>query len=167
MVALIALKDASGKGGNIIITNNVKRIYAYIVAEWSVYSGYKTSTGIVSYYQRSNPFSVPVSQLYINGIVISKNTIGWATDLNSAASSVCPILTPWCTSGPSGNAENYDMAYFRNYNSQDADDAYAQSALKNTARYGITDDRVRKAPFIIDYNANILSDPPPGLRAIW
>lgn len=59
------------------------------------------------------------------------------------------------------------MAYFRNYNSQDADDAYAQSALKNTARYGITDDRVRKAPFIIDYNANILSDPPPGLRAIW
>ncbi len=33
MVALIALKDASGSGGNIIITDKTKRIYAYIVAE--------------------------------------------------------------------------------------------------------------------------------------
>lgn len=50
-IGLIALKDESGSGGNIIITNNVKRIYAYLYAEGSVYSGEKAndSSPIVPY----------------------------------------------------------------------------------------------------------------------
>lgn len=32
-IGLIALKDASGNGGNIIISKNTKRIYAYMYAE--------------------------------------------------------------------------------------------------------------------------------------
>jgi hypothetical protein len=47
--ALIALKDATGNGGNIIITEKVKRIYSYIYAEGSIYSGEKVSGNIVSY----------------------------------------------------------------------------------------------------------------------
>lgn len=41
MKALIALKDQNGNGGNIYITKNVKKIYAYIIAEGSVFSGEK------------------------------------------------------------------------------------------------------------------------------
>ena len=42
--ALIALKDSNGNGGNIIISDNVKRVYAFVFAEGSIFSGEKTAT---------------------------------------------------------------------------------------------------------------------------
>ena len=36
--SLIVLKDKDGNGGNIIITKDVQRIYAFLYAEGSLYS---------------------------------------------------------------------------------------------------------------------------------
>ena len=36
--SIIALKDKNGSGGNIIINNEVKRIYAFLYAEGSIFS---------------------------------------------------------------------------------------------------------------------------------
>jgi hypothetical protein len=75
-IGLIALKDASGKGGNIVITGQVKRIYAYLYAEGSLFSGYKLSSSdpIVSY-SSGGVWNIPQNQLYIRGFLVSKNTI--------------------------------------------------------------------------------------------
>lgn len=48
-MGLIALKDASGNGGNIVISDNVKRIYAYLYAENSIFSGTKPAATILKY----------------------------------------------------------------------------------------------------------------------
>lgn len=49
----------------------------------------------------------------------------------------------------------YDLNYFRTYDSSDT----SQRALPAW----MTDPRLQNAPMIIEYNAAILSDPPPGL----
>ena len=74
--ALIALKDGNGNGGNIIISENVKRIYAFVFAEGSIFSGEKTATGLVDPYVSRGAWNIPPNQLYIKGLLISKNTIG-------------------------------------------------------------------------------------------
>lgn len=115
MKAIIALKDENGKGGNVYITENVKKIYGYIVAEGSVFSGYKTTaTDAVSYIE-NGPFAAPTRQLYVNGLIVSKNTIGGNAQTTLVS---CPVLTPSCNAG---NAKNYDMSYFRNYDPNDVD----------------------------------------------
>lgn len=114
MKAIIALKDENGNGGNVYITENVKKIYAYIVAEGSVFSGYKTATDTVSYIE-NGPFAAPTRQLYVNGLIVSKNTIGGNVQTTLVS---CPVLTPSCNAG---NAKNYDMSYFRNYDPNDVD----------------------------------------------
>jgi hypothetical protein len=64
--ALIALKDANGNGGNVIITNAVERIYAFIYAEGSIYSGEKaTTTDPIVPYILSGAWNIPAQQLYI------------------------------------------------------------------------------------------------------
>lgn len=73
--ALIALKDENGSGGNIVISDNVKRIFALMYAEGSIFSGEKTATGYIEPYIASSVFNIPTNQLYIYGLIISKNTI--------------------------------------------------------------------------------------------
>jgi hypothetical protein len=73
-IALIALKDAAGNGGNIIIGKDVKRIYAYMYAEGSVYSGEKVNTTTTPYVS-AGIWNIPQNQLYIRGLIASKNTI--------------------------------------------------------------------------------------------
>lgn len=74
--ALIALKDGNGNGGNIIISENVKRIYSFVFAEGSIFSGEKTATGLVDSYVSRGAWNIPPNQLYLKGLLISKNTIG-------------------------------------------------------------------------------------------
>ncbi len=64
--ALIALKDAAGNGGNIIITKNVSRIYSFLYAEGSIYSGEKpNTTDPITSYISSGAWNIPAQQLYI------------------------------------------------------------------------------------------------------
>jgi hypothetical protein len=63
--ALIALQDDNGNGGNIIITDKVKRIYSLLYAEGSIFSGEKTATGYIDSYIDHGVWNIPTNQLYI------------------------------------------------------------------------------------------------------
>ena len=63
--ALIALKDYNGSGGNIVVTDKVKRIYAFIYAEGSLFSGEKSATGAIVPYVNSGSWNIPTNQLFI------------------------------------------------------------------------------------------------------
>lgn len=63
---IIALKDSSGNGGNIIITKKVERIYAFLYAEGSIYSGEKATTSDpIIPYVASGAWNIPAQQIYI------------------------------------------------------------------------------------------------------
>lgn len=167
MKALIALKDQNGKGGNIYITKNVKKIYAYIIAEGSVFSGEKATNGAeINYTEKAkndqNFFGLPPDQLYINGLIISKNVIGATED---SADKTCPVLTNECNTT---NFEKWDMNYFRGYNSSlgsrvDQNGNVIPYSSIPPARESLTD-IIKNAAIIIDYNPNILYNPPVGIR---
>ena len=151
-MALIALKDASGKWGNIVIYKSAKRIYAYMYAEGSVYSGEKyDATSAIIPYTTQWVWNIPQGQLYIRGLVASKNTIGGAQQKPTA---ICPTLVSDCTPA---NAYAYDWDYFRVYDSTDT----SQGALPVERS---TIPKLQNAAMIIEYDANILTDPPPGFR---
>lgn len=145
---LIALKDENGSGGNIIISDDVKRIYAFVYAEGSIFSAEKTWTGLIDSYISAGPLNIPAQQLYIKWLLISKNTIGWAQQ----ATPVCPVVIEDCSVS---NAEYYDLNFFRTYDS-------TQPAQKSVP---YTDPRLDNASLIIEYDTSILSNPPPGLES--
>lgn len=151
---VIALKDEFWSGWNIIIWENVKRISAYMYAEWSIFSGEKTATGHIMKYTDNWPFGVPQWQIYIRGLAASKNTIWWAQQ--SLPTPVCPILIDNCDLT---TAQSYDWDYFRNF---DPTDPLQRSipTNRNSQFPGIIQDSV----MIIDYDEWILTDPPPGFR---
>ncbi len=68
------MKDKDGKGGNIYIGAGVKNIYATLVAEGTIYSG-ESATQLYNDIS-AKVINLPQNQLYINGSVISRNTIG-------------------------------------------------------------------------------------------
>lgn len=159
MKALIALKDKNGKGGDIVITKKASQIYAYLIAEGTVFSGEKTSTGIIPYVKDANSvLSGPTHQLYINGMLVSKNTIGGASQgSGSHDNAKCPILTSQCNPN---NAHTYDVGYFRQY-APGPDRIPAIPEYREEFR-----DRLQRASVILDYNPGILTNPPPGLENI-
>lgn len=139
------------------ITNKVSRIYAYIVAEGSVFSGEKKANGTAVLYPNDalmNPFAIPQKQLYINGLVVSKNTVGGAVKTGADR---CPVLTPDCNI-IDNTPYNYDMGYFRTYNPNIPGQSAIPSARTNL------EGTISGATVIIDYNNNILSSPPPALE---
>jgi hypothetical protein len=142
---LIALKDANGSGGNIIITEKVKRIYSYIYAEGSIYSGEKVSGNIIPYVN-SWALNMPTNQLYIKWVLISKNTIGWAQQTIP----VCPIVINNCSQTI---AETYDLNFFRTFDY----DELSQRSIP------YPDPRLDRAPLVVEYDPSILSDTPPWL----
>jgi hypothetical protein len=149
--ALIALQDDNGNGGNIIITDKVKRIYSLLYAEGSIFSGEKTATGYIDSYIDHGVWNIPTNQLYIKWLLISKNTIGWAQQIPPK----CPVLIN-CT--PT-SAEVYDFNFFRTYDPTEPIQRSIPSSLW-------TDTRFDKAAIVVDYDPNILWDPPPGLLNI-
>lgn len=151
-IALIALKDDLWNWGNIVIYDKVKRIYAYMYAEWSVYSWEK-----VDYLSPIIPYSqpwvwhIPKWQLYIRWLVASKNTIWWS---QQKPIPFCPVLVVGCTSLSS---YAYDWDYFRTYNALDA----SQRSLPFERS---TVPKLQNATMIIEYDSQILVDPPPWFR---
>ena len=152
MKTIIALKDSSGNGGNVYITRNVKKIYAYIVAEGSVFSGEKKTDGAADIYVENGEFHIPQRQLYINGLVVSKNTIGGV-----GKDSACPILTLECSLGTK-KPRIYDMSCFRTYDPKKPEQNAIPQARKNL------ESRIKNATLVIDYNNNILLNPPIGIK---
>jgi len=144
--ALVALKDRDGNGGNIVISWNVWQIYSMLYAEWSIFSWEKTATGLLDKYLSYGAFNIPQKQLYIRGLLISKNTISGARQTPP----VCPVTTEACTQA---TAELYDLNYFRTFNPDDP----TQRSLP------YTDPRLDTASMIIEYNESILDNPPPWL----
>lgn len=163
MKGIIVLRDENGKGGDVYITKNVNQIYAYVFAEGSVFSGEKNTDGTYrKYIVPENPMDIglptaglPMRQLYINGVVISKNTIGG--NATGDIVSRCPILVKNCDEN---NAVEYDWSYFRLYSPA----ARGATPALPESRKNISDPRVKNATVIIDYNSNILTKPPIGFE---
>jgi hypothetical protein len=147
-VALIALQDDDGNGGNIIITDRVKRIYSLLYAEGSIFSGEKTGTGYIDSYINSGVWNIPTNQLYLKWLLISKNTVGGAQQTPPQ----CPVLIN-CTIEAS---QIYDLNFFRTYDPEMTSQRSLPSSLWNDPRFD-------RAAIVIDYDPNILADPPPGL----
>lgn len=147
---LIALKDNNGSGWNVIITDKVKQIYAFIYAEWTVYSGEKPAATIVPYTD-SWIWFIPKWQLYIRWLVASKNTI-WGSQQKPTP--ICPVLVASCTTAQS---YAYDWDYFRTYDTTDP----TQSSLPPER---IWVPKLQNATMIIEYDSTILTDPPPGFQ---
>ena len=145
--ALIVLKDRDGNGGNIIISDKVRQIYAMLYAEGSIFSWEKTATWYIDTYLSHSAFNIPQKQLYIKGLLISKNTIGGARQ----SPIVCPVTTELCTQS---TAELYDLNYFRTYDPSDP--------TQRAAPY--SDPRLDTASMIIEYDEDILTDTPPWLN---
>lgn len=147
--ALIVLKDFQWNGGNVVVTDKVKRVYAAIYAEGSIFSWEKDAiSGNIVPYVLSGALNIPQNQLYIKGLLISKNTIGWAQQIPT----ICPVVVNECDLT---NSQIYDLNYFRTYDVTD-------SSQKSTP-VGMIDPRLDDAPMIIDYEQSIVSDPPPGV----
>jgi len=144
--ALIALKDANGSGWNIIISDKVKEIYSLLYAEGSLFSWEKPNPTTIDRYLSIGAFNIPQKQLYIKGLLISKNTISGARQTPI----VCPVTTETCTLA---TAEFYDLNYFRTYDPLDP----TQKAVP------YSDPRLDDASMIIEYDDAVLGNPPPWL----
>lgn len=161
---IIALKGDDGKWWNIFITNAANKIYAYMVAEGSIFSWYKDNMGVHYYADeavtQNKPFMIPRKQLYINGIAISKNTV-WGTT-SSSTTSPCPVLVE------GGDCMKYDMNFFRNYRPADPSEIDAitdfDPYITLPASRGGVMDKIKNASVIIDYNNHIVTNPPVGFE---
>ncbi len=150
--ALIALKDYNGSGWNILVTDKVKRVFAFIYAEGSLFSWEKSSTWAIVPYVNSGSWNIPNNQLYIQWMLISKNTVGWAQQTPS----VCPVVVNDCIPGI---AEIYDLDFFRTYDVNDV----VQKSVPST----INDPRLNLSTMVIKYDSSVASDPPPGLNNVF
>jgi len=74
------------------------------------------------------------------------------------------VLVPCDTSTITGDVQQYDLSYFRNYEAGQP----GRHAAHPTARDALINEnpKIKQASVIIDYNTNILSNPPPGLENI-
>lgn len=147
--AIIVLKNDSGSGGNIIIGENVDRINAFLYAEGTIYSGYKTATGLIVPYVEKWVWNIPGNQLYIKWAIVSKNTV-WGS-LQSPPT--CPVIINNCDIL---NSQIYDINYLRTYDPSDI-------TQKNVP---YDDPRFAAASTVIEYNPELATDPPPGIASV-
>lgn len=142
---IIVMKDGVGKGGNIIVQRSVKKIQASIFTEWSLYSG----DAIDSLYNDipEKILTLPENQLYIQGTLISHNTIGWATQSNA----LCIYGELNCNFT---QAIRYDLNYFRLT-------PPSRNNIDPTTR-SYPDNSLDTYSLIIERDPRISSDPPPG-----
>ena len=85
------------------------------------------------------------AQLYIQGSLVSRNTIGGASV--SRTQVVCPYNAT-CTYE---SAIRYDLNYFRAYDKEAWTRAYTNNSLDD---YSV----------IIEYDSRVVSNPPPGFE---
>ncbi len=178
-VAIVALSDASGNGGNVFIDPSVTNVEAVLYAERAV----ATATDISG----TAPSSPSYNQLHVKGSVLSENTIGGAKTVS------CPYFVASCDLAA---AERYDLNRLRDYHLDltasgvylpshggkvaggatcsvsgssspctgglgsayrlfaDADKSAKAEAPEGTSRYAVYST-------VIKYNPDVLSNPPP------
>ncbi len=153
--AIIVIKDKNGKGGDVYINGSVKKIYASLIAEGSVYSGYPTSAPLVlpmmtSLYNdsKSKVSNLPANQLYIFWTMSSRNTIGGSAEIETGGNGSCPYLETNCNRE---TAIKYDLNYFRSYDKDPLRRAFKNDSLDN---YSV----------IIESDPRMIKDAPPGLK---
>lgn len=139
--AIVVLENNHNIGGNIYIKGNVKNIYSSLVAEKSILSG----EGVNNLYndQPEEIANLPKNQLYIYGLVASRNTIGGAS--YSSDSVKCPYNSENCTNI---TAQVFDFNYFRNFDN------------RNPGTRTYKDVSLDEYSMIIEYDVNILKNPP-------
>ncbi len=151
--AIIAIKNDKGEWWNIYINGSVKKIESILFSEGSIISWAEFLTGTLSPYYTSKAsvfLDIPRNQLYIKWSIWGFNTIGWSSKDDGA---VCPYLRESTTLCSYDNAIKYDWNYFRIYNGAPARRAYINDSKDQFS-------------VIIEYDARIIQDPPPGLETI-
>lgn len=151
--AIIAIKNDKGEWWNIYIDGSVKKIESILFSEGSIISWAEFLTGTLSPYYTSKAsvfLDIPRNQLYIKWSIWGFNTIGWSSKDDGA---VCPYLRENTTLCTYDNAIKYDWNYFRIYNGAPARRAYINDSKDQFS-------------VIIEYDARIIQDPPPGLETI-
>ncbi len=154
--AIIALKNDAWVGGNIIIQGWVTRIKSTLIAEWSLYSW--EYSGANPQYYNSDPaslFRIPNRQLYVHGSIISNNTIGWY-EVDNGIENTCPYNITPCDDS---RALLYDLNHFRDFQK---DLPEKQIAVIRWYPNNLYDDY----SLVIEHDARILDNPPPGLENI-
>jgi hypothetical protein len=156
--SLIALRNTSWEGWDIIIKwdiwgNMPDRLFTSLIAEGSIISWEKnTWSGDIRYYIDTSLLNIPTNQLFIQGIVVSRNTIGWA----ARSSPICPYIIESCTRDI---ASRYDFNYFRNFTLGDEAHNLTHKAYLDT-------DDLDGYSLVIRYDPRLLSEPPPGIDTI-
>jgi hypothetical protein len=148
---IIVMKDESGKGGNVVVQENVKKIQASIFAEGTLYSG-NTATDLYND-TTEKILNLSSNQLYIQGSLISRNTIGWATQ----DSALCVYGESSCTFS---QAVRYDLNYFRVTPASRS--PVAPDTTSTTRAYGDDTTNLDTYSIIIERDPRISTDPPPG-----
>jgi len=153
--AIIALKNGLWERGDIYIRGNVTKIFASLVAEWTVKSAYvpPNPPGWAPYIYNEDKQAVirwlPPYQLYVKGSIFSNNTIGGAA--NNIWIVRCPIIEWSCNYN---SAVQYDLNYFRDFQ------------IFDSTHRGYTDTRFDDYSLVIEYDTHLVSNPPPGLENI-
>ena len=148
--AILALKNEAGVGGNIYVHGQVTRIQASLFAEGVLYSGYMNSPSSFNIYNPdkiSAGSNLPDYQLYLRGSLVSHNTIGGSSFTGSVPD--CPYIEANCNYD---KAIRYDLNYFRDYQTK-----------SNPLNRGYINNTLDDFSMIIEYDARIISNPPPGL----
>jgi hypothetical protein len=180
-LALVALKNANGEGGKIYIHPSVTNISAFIYADGAVL-GYDGTTEL----GQTTSISILKNQLYIYGSVMAANTIGGS----AAATPICPAYyaSTACTREV---AQKFDLNYLRRYFLVDAStvgwatgtfvpNGWARiigggtcniagvctSVAGLTAKFTTTSANLAKYPVIVEYDPNILKNPPPLISIV-
>lgn len=145
---IIVLEDAAGMGGNIYIKKNVSNIAAVLFTDKSILSG-ELTPALKDYYSDTVPsLQTATGQLFIEGSIISDNTIGGA--------SMTPLKCPYNVVGCSDViAKRYDLNYFRFYKGIGATSPGA--SLNPQVPAGS-----ETYPFVIKYDSRLQTAPPPG-----
>ncbi len=145
---IIVLKNEAWVGGNIIVTNTVKKIESSIFTEGSLYSGnsksalYNDTTAEVA--------TLGDNQLYIRGSLISRNTIGGSF---TTPSPTCVYGETTATCTPERSIQ-YDLNYFRQT------PPTRSSTAPTTRSYG--NSSLDSYSLIIELDPRLAATPPPG-----
>jgi hypothetical protein len=148
--AIIALKNERWQGGDIYIKWDVKKIYATLFAEGTIYSGEEFISGQLSpYYVRKTSLftDIPRTQLYVKWGVAGYNTIWWGSKDGWA---VCPYAIDTCNYE---TAIPYDWNYFRLFDGTPGNRAYPDASKDGFS-------------VVIDYDPRVIQDPPPWLETL-
>lgn len=148
---IISIQNEKNFWWNIYIEEDVQKIFTSLVAEKSILSG--EGKGELYNDEVIEIANIPKNQLYIKWFVASRNTIGGAS--KSLENVVCPHLLEDGRICNHVTAQIFDLNYFRNFNIKNGN---------HTRAY--INDTLDKYSLIIEYDKNLISNPPSFLEIV-